>query len=185
MQEFEEMLWSHWTLSFKPSSKLYMLPAHHCEVIEQPAWKRVGVFPVLGHQIEFDTCTKTCVSSAFRCAWGAFWNNICKSLVKHCPKQVLLSRLTVFVLPIFSYRGVRWPHTKSLAKRIDTLQRKMICIILGVRKLPHESPDAFRRRRGKMAAQTQRKAGLWSNLWGCGRRGARFTLNETQPTRLG
>ena len=99
------------------------------------------------------------------CVYYVCLSGIC-IFVKHCPKQVLLSRLNVFVLPILSYRWVRWPYTKSLAKRIDILQRKMICIILGVRKLPHESPDAFRRRRGKMAAQTQRKAGLWSNVWG-------------------
>lgn len=72
------------------------------------------------------------------------------------------------VLPVSDFHATRWSIGAQLLRAIDTTQRKMIKIIGGFRIEPHETPEAFVRRRGREAGARAVQTGL-----GCHRQCAR------------
>ena len=63
------------------------------------------------------------------------------------------------------FRWTRWAFTITRAKALDTMQRRMLHIILGLRILADESPEYFIRRRARITTQFQEKIGFWSVRW--------------------
>ena len=142
-----------------------MLPKDHTDDEVPEGWNRSFHFPVLGHIIEHDTSVLMCVNKTLRSAWAAFYANVSKPILKHASMAVKMRRIKSFVLPVVAYRFVRWPFCRTLALRLDRIQRKMISICAGLRRLSDESPEAFNRRRGRHATGIQTEAGTWSSLW--------------------
>ena len=88
-----------------------------------------------------------------------------KPIIKHAPLKLKLRRLTIFVFPVILYRFARWPFTSTLAGRIDRVHRSMISTCARIQMSAHETPCAYKRRKGKLAASIQREAGVWSEIW--------------------
>lgn len=141
-----------------------MLPKDSTDIVEAAGWKQVVTFPVLGHLISHDGNVRACVKHTFRCAWASFYANLSKPILKCASFDLKMHRLNNFVALVISYRSVRWPYNKTLAMRLDRLQRAMISICAGLRKQAEETPQAFSKRRGKHAASVQAKLGSWSSL---------------------
>lgn len=81
-------------------------------------------------------------------------------------KLYMSSRLRVLhrcVLPVFDFHATRWSTGAQLLRAIDTTQRRMIKIVGGFRIEPHETPEAFVRRRGREAGAMDVQAGFWSH----------------------
>ena len=81
------------------------------------------------------------------------------------PVKARLALLTRSVHPILGFRWARWPFTVSRADLLDSVQKRMVGIILGIRMLPDEAFEAFYRRRGNETAALVKKFGCWSRMW--------------------
>ena len=96
--------------------------------------------------------------------WRSFHGTFGKSM-RTAPLSMKLGLLDRSVLPIASYRMSRWPFQVHAAKRIDRTQTKMIRTLIGQRPRPDEDPAGFMIRCNRVAADTARNRGCWSNLW--------------------
>lgn len=70
------------------------------------------------------------------------------------------------VLPVFDFHCTRWAVGPQIVQNVDTLQRRMINIVLQTQVLPGETPAEFVRRRGREAS----KSGHSARLRPCGGR---------------
>ena len=103
--------------------------------------------------------------------------------------HLALKRLNSLVASVIFYRVPRWPFKLSLARRLDTLQRQMLKIILRVRPLPYETAECYSRRAAKIVASFQHAHGAWSCVWACrviswGLHIHRNTANNSWPSKL-
>ena len=81
---------------------------------------------------------------------------------------MLLRRIQRFDLPFLRYRFPRWTFYKSLALKLDRVQRRMILIVLATKLIEGEDLSVFYRRRAKLATAEQKSQRAWSEVWaGC------------------
>ena len=66
---------------------------------------------------------------------------------------------------MMSYRCSIWPPQKQIATELDALQRKMISIACPVTRGPGEDSEQHAMRKGRLASQLAKGAGLWSKHW--------------------
>ena len=165
LRESETFLENVWKLKFKPSSKQLMVPfAQPCtDMLEE--YPVVSAFKILGHLLIPDGGSQACRDSTIRACWRSFWANVHRSKQQFRGRQVLLGRLNRFVLPVLTFRMPRWSFVESHAKQLDSIQRKMISIILALRPEVGESVEQFVRRRAREVARIQRSQVPWSVRW--------------------
>ena len=77
---------------------------------------------------------------------------------------MLLRRIQRFVLPVLRYRFPRWTFYKSLALKLDRVQRRMISIVLATKRIEGEDLNVFYRRRAKLATAEQKSQRAWSEV---------------------
>ena len=73
--------------------------------------------------------------------------------------------LNTCVCTVARFRWSRWPYTKVLADRLDSIQRRCIYSLFPLRRLPHEELTDFFSRRHRTAARNLGPTGKWSRLW--------------------
>ena len=112
-----------------------------------------------------DGSIHVCLEHAKKQAWAAFWKNVSTTDMKQFSLKWRLAKIKTIVEPVLVYRLTRYPFTKTAAKNLDNLQRRMISIALNLRKHEDEEPETFVRRRGRIAATHQRTMGCWSRKW--------------------
>lgn len=158
------MLLDDWGLTFKPSSKLILVPkgsAEDCTALSP--WTVVTSMPCLGHLLDHDGSVKSCYQSASRSAWRAFWANPgSHRSVSIGHRMVLLNRA---VLPVLEYRFSRWPLQVKIEKELGTLQRKMVTILHREPMLPSDSWASWARRRAGAVTELIREHGDWCDKW--------------------
>ena len=82
-----------------------------------------------------------------------------------CPKRHCLLLLRSATLPVADQHMVRWPYTRTRAKTIDRLQRKMVGMCCRLVPLEDETVPEFALRRKRFASQLQEEMGAWSVRW--------------------
>ena len=67
--------------------------------------------------------------------------------------------------PFFSFKCARWPVQSTIAKEVQSLQKRMVTVMMGIRMLPHETPASFRRRRARLASTHMSSGICWARVW--------------------
>jgi hypothetical protein len=97
--------------------------------------------------------------------WKAFWANPGSEAANHVDVPRKLQLLSRAVRPQLSFRCSRWPPQRQVASDIDRLQQKMVASMLRLPRLEGEEPDAYVRRRGRLARRHCQQQGTWSAHW--------------------
>ena len=69
------------------------------------------------------------------------------------------------VRPRLDFRCSRWPPQRQIAAEADNLQQKMLSCMLRLPRLDGETPEAYVRRRGRIARRHCHQQGSWSARW--------------------
>ena len=128
-------------------------------------WRTVSVFSVLGHTIQSNGSIHACFSKTISAAWRQFWANIGGSNFRSFQLALKLRRMQSLVFPVINFRVSRWPFTKSKARLLDRIQRKMIGALVHVKKMPSESWETFWRRKNKLVSECIPNKFKGSNIW--------------------
>ena len=128
-------------------------------------WNVVSSFRILGHYIEDTGSINLCYSNTVAAMWRQFWANLGKPVFKRFHIKIKIARLDSLVFPILNFRFSRWPFSKSRAKSLDRVQRKMISICLGLRCLVNESGESFVQRRLARINEIIPFQKRWSYIW--------------------
>ena len=118
----------------------------------------------LGRWLEDNGSIKTCFEKAERSMWRSFFGNLSRGLLAS-PESTKMRFPLSSIASIGSFRWPRWPYQQSYADRLDTIQRKMVGILMKVRPSAGETVESYRRRRRKLTNGSATKVGLWSHLW--------------------
>ena len=166
LDELESYLRSEWALTVKPSSREFM-PVWGADDADSQVdgWKHVKVFKALGHLLEHNGSVESCFKSTVNSAWRSFWGNVGKPVFKKFGMSIRLARIKRLVFPVVSYRFVRWPFSRTRAARLDKIQTEMTAIVLGIRKLEGETPQAYAHRRNKEVRSAIPFLDRWSTVW--------------------
>ena len=85
-------------------------------------------------------------------------NQKCKSIPLRCRMRDVQS----CCLPAISFRAYWWQMSGAIADRVNSLQRRLVAILLRTRPHSLEGWPSFRLRRGRLvAAQIRTHGGLW------------------------
>ena len=96
---------------------------------------------------------------------GSFWANAGSSETRKVgtlDRAMLLERT---VVSKFRWKLSRWPFQKTVAIALDSVQCRMMAIIMKTTRMSHETIDVFCRRRNREARNVCEAAGMWSELW--------------------
>ena len=158
---------AQWNLVFKPSSRLVMAPSgcQDVDVTDDSKWPVVSEMEVLGHRLQNDCGIEFCFRTTCQSAWKAFFANCCCKDASRLPATVKISILKRAVEPVLRFRWTRWPFRKDHARRLETIQKQMLCIVSGIRPDADEEPAQFVRRRGRAVGELQRQMGSWASTW--------------------
>ena len=167
LDDAERELQQKWSLTIKSSSRLIMVPqgADDISTTNDTVWPVVDSMAVLGHYLQSDGGIDTCYAHTVRKMWGAFFANCVRGDAKRLPLQRRVQLLQRAVIPVLRFRWTRWPFGVSRANQLDTLQKQMLKILLGMRYETGESVAGFFIRRGREVAALQRSVGKWSDGW--------------------
>ena len=140
-----------------------MLPRGSLDVLETTSYAAAQVMPCLGHLISDDGSIRACWSDAKARMWRAFWANCSRNQNLPLDRRLLL--LGRAVQPVFSFKCARWPVQSTIAKEVQSLQKRMVTVMMGIRMLPHETPASFRRRRARLASTHMSSGICWARVW--------------------
>ena len=146
-------------------SKLWISPVGCDQDFEAPGWKKVSLFPILGHLIADNGASTPCIDFVLSAAWKAFWSFVRRAGTKALSTALRLRQINIYVVPIIFFRAPRWAFTISIAHRLAKVQRKMLRTTLPIRVLPGEVPEQFARRSGRIVRHVQNIVGPWGALW--------------------
>ena len=166
LNELEAYLSQQWALSIKPSSREFMAVWGAEDADESvDGYQNVKVFKALGHFVQYNGSVEICFKNAVNNAWRSFWGNVGKAHFKKFGVSIRLARIKRLVFPVVSYRFVRWPFSKTRAARLDRVQSEMTAIVLGIRKLEGETPQAYAHRRNTHVRNAIPCTDRWSTVW--------------------
>jgi len=167
LDDASDFLLANWGLHFKASSQMVMAPlgCQDFDVTDESKWPLVDQMDVLGHCLQNDCGIEACFQRAFQNAWKAFFANCCSRDAARFPVSARINLIKRSVEPVLRFRWTRWPFRKDHANKLDSMQRKMLCIISGIKPNGVESAEAFIHRRGRSVARLQRSIGSWGNAW--------------------
>ena len=106
-----------------------------------------------------------CFQATLRSLWRSFFANAGAASEKKLPSRCKLALLERATKPVLSFRVTRWPFLVTRARQLDTIQRKMLGILLDLHPGPDQSAVDFIRHRAREAGRLQRQCGSWSKLW--------------------
>ena len=165
LQLVEIYISNKWHLSFGPDSKQYMVPDG--SPVVQPSlngFARVEALPCLGHVVSSTANCIPCFTKVRKSMWATFWRNNTPALRSlRLPGQIRF--LSQHVLSIARARWSRWGYSSELAKYLDSLQARMIAILIDAKPMPLEPFEAFCQRRLRQAGTVMAKHGKFSSVW--------------------
>ena len=166
LEECEKHLERTWNLQFKQGSTEFLVVwgSMDDELVSE-RWRKVDVFNSLGHRIEHTGSIQCCFSMTIAAAWRAFWANVGKPCFRSFSVSLKVSRILTLVQPIITFRMSRWPWTQTKAKHLDTIQKRMFQIALGLKPTPDESWSCSVRRRHTRVGEYLPSKKLWSAVW--------------------
>ena len=166
LEDFEYQLEVHWKMKIKPTSRSCMVAAGCVQLpADMQRWPLKDSFVVLGHILEHTGSIRACWKHARASMWRAYWSNPGANAANHISMARRVQLLAQAVQPQLVFRCSRWPPQRQIATEVDTLQQRMNACMLRLPRLPHEEPDAYVRRRGRLARSHCQQAGLWSRIW--------------------
>ena len=136
------------------------------QVVVGVGWEFVEDCQILGYCIQSD--------GGVRRAWTLVKQRIQRALFANAraPGFKRLSALSKVAMlgrvlcPIFLYGAQTWPPSHAFCVEVNSFQRKIIGISLGLRKTTDEDPASFVRRRGRMASRLIEETDTWwTRLW--------------------
>ena len=140
--------------------------AHGCEQTNtDPTYKVVTNFEALGHTLMSTGSCEVCFQATIRAAWKQFWQHVSLKCSGRSPVVFRMDFMTRYIRPIIVYRCARWPYSKHRARLLDIVQRKMLRIVAGIRRLQDETSESFARRSARKVADLQSNQGCWSVLF--------------------
>ena len=167
LDDVEDFLSKQWDLQIKTSSRAVLAPAksNDLSVTDEHKWPVVTQMKVLGTWVQNDGGIETCFAEALTSIWRAFFANCAGANVHGLPLRRKLDMVQRAVSPILRFKWTRWPFVAYRAGHLDSVQRKMFSIILGLRPGVGETMQQFVRRRGRSVGELQRQQGPWSTQW--------------------
>ena len=97
--------------------------------------------------------------------WASFWANCMSKSMARASFESKLRLLNRACTPSLRYKCARWPPQRTVAKRLDGLQSRMISMIIRLPPADGESPADFVARRNRVAARIGSRYGKWSSVW--------------------
>ena len=119
----------------------------------------------IGHQISNNGSIRPCWQTTRENMWKAFWCNSGSKQARGLPEVERMKLLSRSVLPVATFRMSRWPPQVTISNEIDSVQMKMTSTSLRMRLQPGEEPEAFVRRRARIARDLCNRSGWWSRVW--------------------
>ena len=166
LEDFEDQLQRRWGLFIKPSSRMVMPCKGSRETSRDSIrWPLASTFPCLGHMRQADAGIRQCYTNVKRQMWKAFWGNCGHRALHNASLDLRCDLLNRCCRPVFSYRCSRWPPQATVAKELDSLQCKMVGVLLRLVRHPGESLPDYCKRRCRAARSHCRRLGTWSAYW--------------------
>jgi hypothetical protein len=168
LDDLATVLRNEWELTIKKDSRQLLTNTNGTLTNTQLEndWKVHDHMDLLGHRLSHNASINACWTETRAKLWAAFYANPGNKRWQHLPshrKVVLLDR---FCLPILRHRCSRWPPQKTIADKIDAIQRKMVTMMMHVPPLPTETPERYVQRKSNMAATVIRHFSMkWSQRW--------------------
>ena len=162
LDDFAEVLASHWGLRIKPSSRLCLVARGLDEKPASPLWSLCSEFPVLGHILQDNGYVNTCFHNTSHKMWRAFFANSGAATAAKLSVKDRMALLERSVVPVLHHRDTRWPPNLKTGADLDRLQRKMVASIQRIARTPGELPADYVRRRNRVATGQIRRVGAWS-----------------------
>lgn len=164
LETLEDALKETWSLNLKPGSREVLVPTPTRQVVTDKKLKNITKeLQCLGHVISSNGSPTPDWHLCQGRMWRAFWRTCGHKAMSRLDMTCRLRVLQRCVLPVFDVHATRWSIGAQLLRAIDTTPRKMIKIIGGFRIEPHETPEAFVRRRSREAGARAVQTGLWSH----------------------
>ena len=151
-----------WHLSCKDGSKEVM-SCKSCpdQVVVGVGWQSVEDCYILGYCTQSDGGVRRAWTVVKQRIQRALFANIRAPGFKRLCARSKVAMLGRVLSPIFLYGAQTWPPSHALCVDVNSFQRKIIGISLGLRKTVHEDPAAFVRRRGRMASRLIEDTDTW------------------------
>ena len=166
LEDMEECLCERWSLKIKPDSRSYIVAAGSDQsAADEAKWPRRAAFHALGHIVQDNGSFFECWSRTKKQMWGAFWANAGTTSASRVPLKCKLMLVNRALLPILDFRCSRWPPQQTVARELDSMQRKMLGVLFRLKPTNIETPAEFSRRRSKLASSLCRDMGWWSCRW--------------------
>ena len=122
----------------------------------------VSEFPVLGMTLSADGSIRRDVEELRRQVQKAAVRNLASAGSKELGVHRRLKLVGRAVLPLLRFRGARWPPSPSLARKLDSMQRRCIILAQNLPRHTDEPMETWARRRSRTAARHASHEGLWS-----------------------
>jgi len=166
LEDLENVLNDKWALTMKPTSRsLVEAKGGKRGALDEEKWPKHETFNVLGHWLQDSGSVRACWTRTRKQMWGAFWANVSAAGSMKLPLPLRLKLLLRAVMPILDFKCSRWPPQRQIANELDSVQRKMVAILLRLTPADGETREQFTRRRGRAARQLCLQGGLWSQRW--------------------
>ena len=169
LEKCEQFLQLRWNLQMKDAS-LEVMPVWGYGEFEDynDRWRLVTSSKVLGHTLLHNGSTNGCFQATLASAWKQFWSNVGRPVFRKFSVKLKLRRLSLLVFPIVEFRLARWPFSMSKARQLDSAQRKMVGILLGLRKQLNHVGETFWQQKSAAISKHIGVENKWSNIWATG-----------------
>ena len=164
LDDLDQTLQSRWQLRLSDDSREFMVPRGAVSDISDTRWKARSTMRLLGHWLDDDGGTDTCMANTIATICATFWANRRRHLLSASSgaKDRFMSGT---LLGVARTRWARWAFTAAGAKRLDSVQRQLIKMLYPTARLATDTDQAFFSRRNGEAARRARRLGTWSTLW--------------------
>ena len=105
-----------------------------------------------------------CVSNTVNCMWKALFANLCPGLIA-APERTKFKFIQNSLMSLATWKWARWPFTKTIAARLDSVQSHFVQYLFPLKKRDDETVDAYFVRVRLQAGRLSSKMGRWSGYW--------------------
>ena len=165
LEDCGQHLSKYWQLKFGEDSKEFLVcRGYRHRIAVNDTWQQKSTLKCLGHFIDDDAGMRSCFDHSRAAMWRCFFGNYSAGL-KAASFKAKMRFLSSSVSAIPSFRWSRWPYQQTYKETLDSIQRRMIGILMGWRPSSEESFEQFRQRRHTLSSRLARQHGTWSQNW--------------------
>ena len=165
-QIIENHLFDVWQCKIKPDSREILAPRGSSTVsaISSP-WSTPSSMKILGHIVHENCSIRPAWNDLKSKLWRAYFALVKATKWKRLGTNRKCSLISRTMASVVRWATSSWPPQEGIANEMNTFQRKIFGMALGIRKLPLEEPSEFSKRRARWVRGFCERYEWWSRIW--------------------